>query len=233
MKISKPKFINTLFNKKGEFESKEKNTPLSREFETFANAGQIIPVFESGGRQYYKFADDLKIPALRAFAAKDVYQELEYKTTKTHMIAHFEAVEQLLSEGKLAQVIILNAEIRSRLDYITHIDLLYKLASVMYFDQSENPYSYDQPYNFTKIANWKKDNDIESFFLKIPFIDLMPHNILSVNDLPVYTERQRQIEYNQLKALLPILSKKPENKDLITSIQLQMATLENLIQSGS
>jgi len=61
-----------------------------------------------------------------------------------------------------------------RLEFIYDTDLVYKLASVVYFDEKENPEDYDWTYNQKKIDKWKKDKSINDFFLTMPIADLVP-----------------------------------------------------------
>jgi len=68
----------------------------------------------------------------------------------------------------------LNNQLSERLEFIYDTDLVYKLASVVYFDEKENPEDYDWTYNQKKIDKWKKDKSINDFFLTMPIADLVP-----------------------------------------------------------
>jgi hypothetical protein len=210
--------------------------PISAGFSRFASSGEIEEIFESGPekgpkKKYFCFVDEMRIPAKRAFAAKDIYQEFEYRTNKDMLLGFCKSVYELCDEGSLTKVAALTGELEKRLGYVTHIDLLYKLASVLYFDETENPEDYDQAYNFKKIQNWQQDEDVAAFFLKTPLIEYLPFSTLSNIDLAAFTNGQREEEKQHLIMLSRILSKNPENKELATVLKLQAETLQNLINS--
>jgi cell shape-determining protein MreC len=64
----------------------------------------------------------------------------------------------------LFELMKLNNQLSERLEFIYDTDLVYKLASVVYFDEKENPEDYDWTYNQKKIDKWKKDKSINDFF---------------------------------------------------------------------
>jgi hypothetical protein len=205
---------------------KDTTRPAAQGFATHAVKGEVEPVFESGGVTYYRFANEQRIPALRAMAALDVYEELEYKVTKEHLTLHFQAVQEAVDKGELGRIAVLTEIMQQRLGWITHIDLVYKLASVLYFDISENPESYDQVYNAQKIASWKADNEVGAFFLTTPIIELTPFSDILETDLQRFTDLQRSLDLSHLKALSLSLSKQASTNELGTWLGLQISTLQ-------
>jgi hypothetical protein len=148
----------------------------SNPFKTMAGH-VIVPAIKSGGVQYYQFNNIYQMSCLRALTALDYYDEFNQRVDREYLLKHTEAVNKILSDpksiniNKLAQ---LNRFLEERTKFIFDADLAYKLASVMFFDESENPYFYDHKYGQTKIEKWKKDMTIDAFFLQQPLMDLMP-----------------------------------------------------------
>jgi len=202
--------------------------PVNR-FHHFNKTGQLIKAFESGGMQYYMFADEMRVPAKRAFAALDVYQELQFKTTREHLAAHYAAIKELANKGELGKIYVLTEEMEQRINYVTHIDILYKLAAVLYFDENENPEDFDMQYAMLKISKWQQDNDIAGFFLKTPIADYLPFSDFSNLNLNTFTQNQRKIELSQLQAILQNLPAETMHGELGPRILSQMETLKKLI----
>jgi hypothetical protein len=69
---------------------------------------------------------------------------------------------------------------------ITDADLVYKLASVVFFDKSESPTHYEHGYNQKKIEHWKKNASMYDFFLQMPLQELVPFLKQSGEDTQVY-----------------------------------------------
>jgi hypothetical protein len=66
-----------------------------------------------------------------------------------------------------------NNRLSERLNYLVSKDIIYKIASIAFIDENENPLSYDTKYNESKIQNWK-DNGADAFFLSQPMRRLIP-----------------------------------------------------------
>ncbi len=188
--------------------------------------------FESGGIEYYKFVNEFKIPYLRAMAAMDIYAELDQKTDSKYIKLAFETIVEFLKKGdniNAGRVAINSIE---RMDNITNMDIAYKLASVLYIDRFENPYDYDYEYNDKKIAKWKKEKDIEGFFLKMPLIDYLPSFDGLAMSMNQYTGGQRKELIRILKSHLSALSEKSKNSELISTLKSEISKLEELVTNS-
>jgi hypothetical protein len=198
------------------------------QFTHFSSKGDIEKVFTSGGVQYFRFVNEANIPALRAMSAKDVYAELSFRTTAEHLKGTLLAARQLMNEGKFTQAAVLHDTLIQRLDYISHVDILYRLASVLYFDAYENVLDWDPVYNQRKVAAWQADNSIDAFFLKTPISDLLPFADISKIDLASFTTAQRKADESHLATVLQVLSRTSENEELSTYLTSRMETLQSL-----
>lgn len=71
-------------------------------------------------------------------------------------------------------------------------DTVYRLASVIYFDDTEDVTKWDRVYNDAKIKAWKENSTLD-FFYKKPFIELMGLKDISETDLRDYLEKVQDL----------------------------------------
>lgn len=171
--------------------------------------------FSVGGVDYKEFDTIANIPYKRALKFFSIYDELSMKTDAFYLHAHVKAVDKLLS-GKvglkeISAILTLNNQLKERLTWVHSEDLVYKLASVVFFDNSENPDDWEWSYASKKIEHWKKHESALAFFLHEPIVRLLPYlkdlDTISQN----YTGTQREIDKAQLEKVLEILSGKQKN----------------------
>jgi len=185
---------------------------------------RIIPAFIHKGIQYYQFEDINNLMSGRAFAAIDYYNELQMRCTREFLQAHCTAMGNILSDrnqiniGKLA---LLNQQLKERLDMILDVDIIYKIASVVYFDDTEKPYNYDFRYGYKKIETWKKSQDINDFFLSRLIKTLIPALNLSDQDLKTYMKVGEKVNQEHLKNIFSLLSEKDMKQDFYKTLNLQ------------
>lgn len=138
----------------------------------------IEEAFTANGITYYKFQDVNNICCLRALKTITFYTEMQMRCDYKYLKRHVEAVDKELS-GKSGKIDIYklktyNDYLKARLEWVMDTDLVYKLASVVYFDKNENPLEYDMVYNQKKIEQWKENIPINDFFLSMPIMSLVP-----------------------------------------------------------
>lgn len=172
----------------------------------FPNVNHIIEeAFEVGGVKYYQFADIFSLPYERGLFALMIYEETRMKCTLEYLTKHVNVVREILRSEKIDifRINQLNEQLNDRLNMALDVDLLYKLASVVFFTQEENPVLYDQAYCDKKIEYWKKHKAVSDFFLQQPLKDLMP--FLESVDFDLNTYSQANLDLN--KAHLAKLSR--------------------------
>lgn len=138
---------------------------------------KMVEAFQLGGTTYYMFDQTAEVPTGRMLAALAIYTELEMKCDKEYLELHTRAMEKLLSDPKKINVMYiaqLNLNLKERLELMPLPDFVYKLASVIFFDETESPYSYSFEYNKKKIEQWKKSPDTLDFFLSRLSSELIP-----------------------------------------------------------
>ena len=189
---------------------------------TFATDKRIVEAFTLEGITYYTFDDIFNIPVERAFSAIDYYNEMQQRCTRDYLISHLDAQDEILSSKKIdiTKLAQLNLNLRERLEMIFDADLLYKLASVVYFDSSESPYKYDYKYGVEKIRRFKKA-DVDAFFLKTPIRNYLPFKDISAEDLQTYIAVGSQVNLVHLKTLSKALSRKESKEGLSRELELR------------
>ena len=158
---------------------------------------RVIPAFSLSGVNYFMYDSALEVPTGRFFAAMGVYTEMEMNCSKEYLQAHCKAMEKLLSDPKkisINYIVQLNTNLKERLDLMPMPDYVYKLASVIFFDETESPYSYDYDYNKLKIENWKAAGGTLDFFSKTPLRELVPSLNMPEKDIQTYLTVLKMVE---------------------------------------
>lgn len=164
----------------------------------------IKPAFTAGGVEYFQFDDVFNVPFQRGLEAIAVYEEVRMKCSREYILAHAEAHKAIYAKpkvglaefGKLMQM---NEQLLERLNWIVDTDLVYKLASVVFFDATEKPERYEAKYAHEKIARWKENEDINAFFLREPLRRLIPFLDGSDLNFQTYSKAQQAITRQHLE----------------------------------
>lgn len=150
---------------------------------------RIEYAFTCGGTKYYRFADITNLPYERGLMALHVYNEVDMRCSRQFLLRYADTIDKLLHEQKIDifKINQLNELLKQRLTLTTDTDLLYKLASVCFFDKTENPAVYEPDYAEKKIAKWRKDKGVRDFFMQKPLLELMPFLQSVDTDLDTYS----------------------------------------------
>jgi hypothetical protein len=184
--------------------------------------------FTVGGYDYYMFSDPFNIPSQRALAAIDFYNELQMGVDKEFLQLHCDAIEKEVNKGNLARIAELNSQLKERAESILNAELLYKLASVIFFSAEENPYEYSFEQAYKKIELWKQHSEAIVFFYKTGILELVPLPNSSKIDTQGYLKAQIQHEGKTLDSIMQTLSSKEGNSEPEQIITSRMAALRNI-----
>lgn len=157
---------------------------------------RIEYAFTSGGTKYYRFAEIANLPYERGLMAMLAFDELRMKCSREFLIQYADAMDKILHEQKIDifKIQKLNEILKQKLTLATEVDLMYKIASIVYFDKSENPAVYEPEYAEKKIAKWRKDKGVNDFFSQKPLQELMPF-LQNVNtDLDSYSTMLEELK---------------------------------------
>jgi hypothetical protein len=173
------------------------------------NRYKVIEAFQLGGTTYYMFDQTAEVPTGRMLAALAIYNEMEMKVDKEYLELHTRAMEKLLSDPKKINVMYiaqLNLNLKERLELMPLPDFVYKLASVIFFDETESPYSYSFDYNKKKIDEWKKSGETLDFFLTRLSSELIPSLKPVTGNSKMFFQVAEQVAGIHLTDLTKILS---------------------------
>jgi len=164
---------------------------------------RIEYAFTSGGTKYYRFADISNLPYERGLMALNVYNEVEMRCSREFLIRYADTIDKLLHEQQIDifKINQLNQVLKQRLTMTTDTELLYKLASVCFFDKTENPAVYEPEYAEKKIAKWRKDKGVRDFFTQKPLLELMPFLRNVDTDLDTYSAMCDELNKIHLECL--------------------------------
>jgi hypothetical protein len=140
----------------------------------------IVYAFTIGDKHYFRFDDIINIPYQRGLQTLVYYKEMDMNCDRDFLKAHCQAIEDLFKKEQLnidtlLDIRNLGRQLSARLELPKEPDLMYKFASVVYFDQTENPANYEFKYGEGKIRFWKKNLSLQSFFLSKPLRELIPY----------------------------------------------------------
>lgn len=171
---------------------------------------RVIPAFSLAGVDYFQFDSAFEVPSGRAMTALTIFEEFNQRCTKEYLDKHVRAVEKILSDPKtinLSTLVLINHNLKERLTMVQLPAHIYRLASVLFFDDSESPYSYDFAYNEKKIKAWAAADGTLDFFLKTPFKELLPSLMLSQKNAQTFFNVAEKVDELHLKDLEEVLSK--------------------------
>jgi hypothetical protein len=190
---------------------------------------EVEVAFEVNGTKYYKFVNEFNIPSQRALTYLDVQAELSQKIDNKYLEAYFEAVLDAINKGNLTDVAYLTKLAKQRQDNITILDSWYKIASVLYFDENENPYHYDYEYSEKKIANWKRHGGAMGFFMQTHLNGLATFLSFSEKDMQDYSKGQMVQLLQILKYRLANISESERNSEKVQKLKSDVSIMEQLI----
>ena len=171
----------------------------------FPNQKYMIEhAFTVAGVDYYRFADIFNLPYERGLMALAVYEELRMRVSREYLEKHIEAMRNILHADKVVNVFKidqLNEQLSERLNLVLDTDLLYKLASVAFFDKKENPAVYEPEYCQKKVEFWQQHKGVADFFLQKPLQELIPFLRSADFDLNTYSQINKALNKLHLERL--------------------------------
>lgn len=195
---------------------------------------QIVYAFTSGGVDYYKFSAEVNIPFQRAAAARDIFTEEMWQISPDYLKGWNTALIELITsdgkkpEKKLYEIGILASRLQEQIGMSYSFVRQMKLASVLYFDEVENPLDYQYPYNEAKIKRWTENNDVAGFFLNLPDNYFLPSSIELQQNIVTYLQAETTAAMNDLKHIITLTQLENTDEDLKKRILSQMEMLKNL-----
>lgn len=178
---------------------------------------RIEYAFTSGGRKYYCYEDITNLPYQRGRAAISCFNEIEMRCSRDFLLNYTQAIDEVLHSKNIDifRINTLNGMLKDRLQLTTDLDLCYRLAAIVFFDETEKPEIYEPEYAAKKIERWKKDQTATSFFLQKPLKELMPYLTNAVGDFDTFLALNKEL--NNLHSDLMRLNGSINNKKRTTN----------------
>lgn len=152
-------------------------------------APHVEVAFECGGVSYYRFKEgEFKIPVGRHKFVEAYLHQAEMRMDLDTLNRYLDEIDKSLDAGKLSKVAIASYAIRSRAKMGFEPETIERLASVVYFDATEDLSDYKPDYGTTKIEFWKK-KDFMGFFLTRPIDELYGLRGISEESLKNYIQQ--------------------------------------------
>lgn len=170
---------------------------------------KVEVAFKVKGRTYYRFIHERDVPAGRYKYIYAFVREMELMMnldTLKKFVAEFKKVlnggdKKIIDIGRMWQLI-LNLETRTSLAF--EPAGVERLASVVYFDDTEDLSTYNRKHCDDKIKFWK-DNNVLDFFLTRPIGELLGLKNTSITSLQTYITEAQEI-LKELTFEAPIVS---------------------------
>lgn len=186
--------------------------------------------FEVGGKRFFSFKNDMAMPVERALSAQDIYNEIALGVDKEYLKTLFTTLAKFLDKGKLVDASSLLKMASGRLTHISNVQLMYKLASVLYIEEGEDPRRFDMAAAERKIEFWlENEKDIEAFFLKMPIGEFLPY--LGKSDMSFLSYSQTQLEQvsQMLEHHMNLLSEESGVEEEKNTLKLQLQQIKTTL----
>lgn len=138
-------------------------------------SNEIEEAFEAGGVKYYCFKADSEVRYGRYIVLQAFLQEYHLRVDLDTLRGNIKKIKGWLNppvnkDGgtlQLGKALELLEIMEQRANIAFEPDTVYRLASVLYFDESEVLSGYDKKYNEEKIERWKETEVVDFFFHKL------------------------------------------------------------------
>lgn len=160
-------------------------------------ADKVEYSFTAGGIKYYSFKKDAEVRAGRYIIIANMLQEVNFKMDPEMLKTY---IKQIRSEidGSKGQINIGNAlEFLGHMRELTNLsfesETIYRLASAVYFDDTERLNEWDPKHNEQKIRGWREDGTLDFFYMR-PFSELIGLKGISQEDLRDSLEKSAKLK---------------------------------------
>jgi len=152
--------------------------------------------FRVVGKTYYRFKEEVEIPSGRYTFIDAFLREHEMRMSIDVLKGYISAIRDEISgqkgEVNLHNVAVLLYKMESRANLAFTPDTIKRLASVIYFDDTEKLNTYDQEYGKKKIELWDREK-VDDFFFEKPIGELLGLQGISRESLQNYLTEATQL----------------------------------------
>lgn len=202
--------------------------------------------FTCNGVEYYQFTDGgLPIYFNRFRQFQNTFDNhTQFKVTESvlteaiDMIIHFTNDSSMSPERRIAEVQRVVETFKWRREQSNNLDLLYEIASIWFFDQTEDPAEYDYNYGKKKANIWAENNtctlpsgekiNLLFFLTHTPLNQFIDFQDLSQVGTLEYLKKLKEVEFSHSLYNLSRLSKSEKSGIIGQNIASLMETSEAL-----
>jgi len=202
--------------------------------------------FVANGVEYYQFTDGgLPIYYKRFYAFQETMRRHEeWKVTQSvfeeylDMVDKFTNDSSLTPDRRIAEIQRLTTMLKWRREQSNELMLVYELASVWYFDESEDPCEYDTNYAKKKMELWVNTKEIEfdgekidliAFFLRTPLNRFIDFQNFSENGTIQYLNKLYLTQFSHSMYNFSTLSESEKGTNIGQNISFLMEMYKGLI----
>lgn len=174
--------------------------PKSRPSETIHHpdfAPMVEEAFSCGVKRFYRFKEEYRMPSGRYKYYYASLREVDLRASLSVLTNYIDAFKNILNGGKKGTVsmgslweLVLNLESRTKLAFEPMG--VKNLASVAYFDETEDLTTFDGNYGKEKIKLWEEHGMLD-FFLTRPIGELLNLSGISVESLTDYLNQAEEV----------------------------------------
>lgn len=155
-------------------------------------ADKIEEAFKSNGTTFYNFKQDTEIRTGRYMVIQNFLQEVFFRMDSERLKQYINKIVSELDNSKgsinVGNAIVWLHQMKTLTELAFEPETIYRLASAIYFDATEDLRTWDREYNGKKIDGWKENRTLDFFFSK-PFIELIGLKNMSETDIQDYLEK--------------------------------------------
>ena len=200
--------------------------------------------FTCNGVDYYQFTDGglpIYYNRFRAFQ-NTVDNHNQFKVTDAVFTEYLDMVDKMTNdrsleaERRLVEIQRLTQTLKFRREQSNNLTLVYEIASVWFFDESEDPAEYDYAYGQKKSKIWAENNivilpqgqtvNLLAFFLRMPLNRFINFQDLSEIGTLKYLKSLNELSFSHSLHNLSLLSESEKETNIGQNISSLMETYE-------
>lgn len=165
------------------------------------------------GKQYYEFVNTADMPEARFVHYLDLNKELSSGIAREEHNEYLEQMKVANNADDRSKVGALIYMLQDQLNNCTPLEVLYKLAALVYFDKDEDISCFDADYNQRKIKLFKQLPNQGFFFARLLGKGLKSVGVESPEDIEKYL-RKSAVRINAYRQMLAEMREASTSKSL-------------------
>lgn len=172
--------------------NKKKDSPV---VETQYKTGSKIPMVEiftdKFGNPWYRYDNNLTMPAKRAIAAEVATRFADMNLTKPIFRKLVDQMKKYANEGNIVDMFNLLSEIEFRLDYLGEEKTMTELGICYFCIEGEDETDFSEVWNKKKREILEQDSNSQAFFLSMAYQHTINYSNISEVDILGYLKENK------------------------------------------